>query len=84
LKFLLKGNGDRQMSRIKLLTEHEITDFVSIAFNAYPKVFNPCEENRKKFIKKFTEIQTSNPSQNFYGLYRDEQMLGGMQLMILL
>jgi predicted acetyltransferase len=77
---LLKGNGDSQMSRIRLLTEHEITDFVSIAFNAYPKVFNPCEENRKKFIRKFTEIQTSNPSQNFYGLYRDEQMLGGMQL----
>lgn len=77
---MLKGNGDSQMSRIKLLTEHEITTFVSIAFNAYPKVFDPCDENRKKTIKRFTEIQASNPSQNFYGLYRDEQMLGGMQL----
>ncbi|AIF51649.1 enhanced intracellular survival protein Eis [Pelosinus sp. UFO1] len=68
------------MSMIRLLTEHEIADFVNIAFNAYPKVFDPCEENRRKIIKKFTGIQTSNPSQNFYGLYRDEQMLGGMQL----
>ncbi|HWR38882.1 MAG TPA: hypothetical protein VN611_05245, partial [Patescibacteria group bacterium] len=64
------------MSMIRLLTEHEIIDFVNIAFNAYPKVFDPCEENRRKIIKKFTEIQISNPLQNFYGLYRDDQMLG--------
>nr|WP_161625492.1 GNAT family N-acetyltransferase [Sporomusa ovata] len=65
---------------IRLLTENEITDFVNIVFNAYPKVFDPSEENRRKINKRFTGIQTSNPSQNFYGLYREGQMLGGMQL----
>jgi len=80
LYFLSKGNDGSNMSRIKLLTEHEINDFVNIAFNAYPIVFGSSEENKKKIIKKFTEIQRDNPLQNFYGLYRDDHMFGGMQL----
>jgi predicted acetyltransferase len=68
------------MSRITLLSEQEIADFVTIAFHAYPKVFAPGEENKDKTIKRFIEIQKNYPSQNFYGLYRDGQMLGGMQL----
>lgn len=68
------------MSSIRLLSEQEIADFVSIAFQAYPQVFDPSEENKTKTIKRFTEIQAFHPSQNFYGLYRDNKMLGGMQL----
>jgi len=68
------------MSTIRLVAAPEMPDFVNIAFNAYPKIFDPTEESRIKTIKRFTTIQTSNPTQNFYCLCRDEQMIGGMQL----
>lgn len=68
------------MSEIRLVTEDEMSTFVDIACNAYPKIFDPCESNRIKLLKRFIETQTSNPSQKFYCLYRDQQMLGGMQL----
>ena len=68
------------MSEIRFITEDEMVNFVDIAFHAYPKIFAPSEDNRRKVLKRFIETQALNPSQNFYGLYRNEQMLGGMQL----
>ena len=68
------------MSEIRFITEDEMPHFVDIAFHAYPKIFDPCEGNRIKVLKRFIDTQTLNPSQNFYGFYRDKQMLGGMQL----
>lgn len=68
------------MSDIRLLTAEGIRDFVDISINAYPGFKINTEEGRQRLIDRLTEAQEHIPVLHLYGLYRDEQLVGGMRL----
>ncbi len=67
-------------SDIRLLSVESITDFADIAINAYPGFKIATEEARQQLIERLVNVQTTVPIRHLYGLYRDDNLLGGMQL----
>jgi predicted acetyltransferase len=67
------------VSEIRLLDEADYDTFVTLAANAYPafKLATPedHERLRQRFLKRSVE-----PTNHFYGLFRDAQLIGGMIL----
>ena len=68
------------MSDIRYLAVEGIRDFVDISINAYPGFKINTEEGRQRLIDRLTEAQEHIPVLHLYGLYRDEQLVGGMRL----
>lgn len=68
------------MSEIKLIPVEDFKDFVHISRNAYPRMKVNTNEEIEKAVERFSKIQSENPKRNFYGLYRDNKLLGGMML----
>lgn len=68
------------MSIIKLIPDKDFNAFVNIARNAYPAMKVNKPEEIEKAIDRFIKIQNETPNKNFYGLYRNNKMLGGMLL----
>lgn len=68
------------MSDIRHLTAEGIRDFANIAINAYPGFKINTEEGRQRLIDRLVEAQEHIPVVHLYGLYRDEQLVGGMRL----
>lgn len=68
------------MSEIRLLSEADFDDFISIVGNAYPgfPVATPAERDDLK--KRFAQTQFEDPVTYLYGLFRDDKLLGGMRL----
>ncbi len=66
------------MSTIKLFEKKDFRVFVDIATNAYPRTKIITEEDKQKAAERYQKMQKDNSTKNFYGLYRDGKMLGGM------
>ncbi|MTI71490.1 MAG: GNAT family N-acetyltransferase [Firmicutes bacterium] len=67
------------MSTIKKISESEINSFIKILRNAYPGQAE-SEKDIKNAVEKFSKLQKDDNTKNFYGLYRDDKLLGGMLL----
>jgi predicted acetyltransferase len=63
----------------KLAAEQEFIDFTDIAANAYPGFKFQTKEEKKAFIENSMKIQSENPYVNFYGIFEDDNLLGGMR-----
>jgi len=72
--------GVNQMSIVKKIPVSELMDFVLISSNAYPSFGANSKEEKENKLTEFTKIQNELPNENFYGLYRNEKLLGGMLL----
>ncbi|MFT4412340.1 enhanced intracellular survival protein Eis [Fredinandcohnia humi] len=68
------------MSIIRKLSVEELDEFVQIDTNAYPGVFNHSPEVQQRLKQQFHTTQESDPRTDYYGLFRDERLLGGMRL----
>lgn len=68
------------MSQIKKLSEKDIDDFVPIVINAYPGFGIDTEQKIKKTKQRLIKLQKYDPIVNFYGLFRNKKLLGGMRL----
>lgn len=65
------------MSIVKHIPETDFEKLVTITFQAYPGLGPFSEEDHQKEIKRCTEI-SDDPWKSLVGLYRQEQLLGGM------
>ncbi|QVK17914.1 GNAT family N-acetyltransferase [Mycoplasmatota bacterium] len=68
------------MSVVKKIPSEDIKNFVMLYSNAYPGMLINTNEEIEKRVSYFTKIQNDSSSENFYGLYREGQLLGGMLL----
>ncbi|MHA2363814.1 MAG: GNAT family N-acetyltransferase [Candidatus Hodarchaeales archaeon] len=70
------------MEIVKKIPDDDMDHFMSIIINAYPGIFdeNFKQVNRDKLRERYVKIQNENPSDDFYGLYRESQLLGGMRV----
>lgn len=68
------------MSEIRKLTIEEIPEFVKIVINAYPGFAQPTQEYFEQFSKRLIELQQNEETIEFYGLFREGKLLGGMRL----
>lgn len=68
------------MSEIRRIPEEDFNDFINIASNAYPGIKLNTQEEKDSTRKRFIKIQKECDVRNFYGLYRNEKLLGGMIL----
>lgn len=68
-------------SILKLIPDNDIKTFVNIARNAYPRMKANTPEEIEKNIENLTKLQNESPTKNLYGLYRNDEMLGGMLLL---
>ncbi|MHB1393518.1 MAG: GNAT family N-acetyltransferase [Clostridia bacterium] len=68
------------MELVRRLREEEIKEFVDIVINAYPGWgFNTSEE-RQKLEEKLIRTQREDAAVNFYGFFKESELLGGMRL----
>lgn len=67
------------MSVIQRLPERDFDPFVAIVANAYPGFKIVTEEERQKVKQRLLKVHDQDPATNFYGLYREGQLLGGMR-----
>lgn len=63
------------MYSIKKLDNIQITDLAKIRTNAYPAIPLPLEKHSEIMI-----TQNEYDFMNFYGLYNEENLIGGMRL----
>lgn len=68
------------MVDIRLLSAEGIKDFAAIVINAYPGFKINTEEGRQRLVERLTEAQDNIPVVHLYGLYCEEELLGGMRL----
>lgn len=68
------------MNDIQLLSDSGIVAYVDIVINAYPGFKIASEEDRQHLIDRLVDLQANVPTVHLYGLYRDNQLLGGMRL----
>jgi predicted acetyltransferase len=67
------------MSEIRQLSEADYDAFIAIAANAYPSFNIASEEDRQRMKQRFI-TRSQEPTNHFYGLYREGKLLGGMIL----
>jgi predicted acetyltransferase len=67
------------LSEIRLLEEADFAAFVTLAANAYPAFKLASEEDRERIRQRFL-IRSAEPTNHFYGLFRDQRLIGGMIL----
>ena len=67
------------MTRIAVLPEKDISDFIAIVDNAYPGMEISSKEEKEKFKQDLFKIQ-KEPIVHLYGAYRKGAMVGGMVL----
>ncbi len=63
----------------KLSSEEDFTIFTDIVENAYPGFNIETEEQKKKFIENSMKVQEENPFVTFYGVFEEDNLLGGMR-----
>jgi len=68
------------MEEIRRLSEAEIKEFVDIVINAYPGWGFNTPEEKQKLEDKLTRTQKEKGTTNFYGFFRENELLGGMRL----
>lgn len=67
-------------SIIRKLDVTEIPKFVEIALNAYPAVVQNTPEFKERMINNMTQLQGNEDAIEFYGLFREGKIVGGMRL----
>lgn len=67
-------------SFFKKLDPEEITDFIKLGGLAYPFMSLHTIEDVKKQADRHIKIQNEDPDTNLYGAYRNDTLVGGMQL----
>ncbi len=67
------------MSVIKKIPEKDMMDFVVISGHAYPSFSLNSKEDSERVLNHYKKIQEEE-DKNFYGLYRNDKLLGGMLL----
>lgn len=67
------------MTRIAVIPEKELSDFIAIVDNAYPGMEISSKEEKEKFNQELIKIQKV-PTFHIYGAYRKGTMVGGMIL----
>jgi predicted acetyltransferase len=69
------------MDEVKIIPEKDYDRFMDIIINAYPGAYGDLkQEDREKIKKRSLSIQKEDPTIDFYGLYRNKQLLGVMRL----
>lgn len=69
------------MSEIRKLTYADLKEFVEIVINAYPGAMKDrTPEFKEKLLSRMIDRQSNDPSIDFYGLFREKQLLGGMRI----
>ncbi|MGC5324307.1 GNAT family N-acetyltransferase [Brevibacillus sp. SYSU BS000544] len=67
------------MNGIHLLNQEHLSDFVSIAGNAYPGLNMTTADNRQRWEERLLQ-RMQEEAIHFFGYFRDGQLLGGMIL----
>lgn len=67
-------------SVIRKLEKDEIQGFVEIVVNAYPAIMQQTDEFKKALVNKFSKLQEHDQSIDFFGLFREGKLLGGMRI----
>jgi len=65
---------------VRKLREEEIKEFADIVINAYPGLGFNTTEDRQKLEENLLKIQFEDDTVNFYGLFREGELVGGMRL----
>jgi len=65
---------------VRRLREEEIKEFADIVINAYPGWGFSTSEERQKLEEKLIKTQREDDSINFYGFFKESELLGGMRL----
>lgn len=69
------------MSGVRKLNAEELKKFVDIVTNAYPGAMkNRTNEFKETLLSRMIERQTEDSSIDFYGVFRENQLLGGMRI----
>lgn len=68
------------MSEIRMLSAGDFDAMASIFAEAYPGLKILTEEDRNRFKQRALQIYEDEPTANFYGIFRDGQLLGIMCL----
>ncbi|SFA77951.1 MULTISPECIES: enhanced intracellular survival protein Eis [unclassified Bacillus (in: firmicutes)] len=67
-------------SIIRKLTLAEIDQYAEIVINAYPGVMESSTDFKTRFIQSLKDIHEKVATIEFYGLFRDGKLIGGMRL----
>ncbi|MBY0122806.1 enhanced intracellular survival protein Eis [Bacillus sp. S/N-304-OC-R1] len=67
-------------SLIRKLEVSEIPAFVEIAVNAYPGVMQNTPDFKERFSTMITILQEKEKTIEFFGLFRDGKLVGGMRI----
>ncbi|MCA1029436.1 GNAT family N-acetyltransferase [Bacillus timonensis] len=67
------------MSEIRKLSLEELSELARINTNAYPGAINFSEDVQERYLKQLTSVQENDPNTNYYGIFRDEKLVGGMR-----
>jgi predicted acetyltransferase len=66
------------MSIVRKLKDEEFEDLVNISVNAYPSFKISTQEDKQKFKERLIKVQNDDPIVNYYGLFRNEEIIGTM------
>lgn len=67
------------MSVIQELPESDYPAFVTLTVNAYPSLPAGSEDEHQRLVQRFL-MRRADPTNHFYGLYREDRLVGGMIL----
>jgi len=67
------------MSEIRPLSKEEFDLFSEINANAYPGMKILSQEDKDRFKRRAIRLHEEEPTIQFYGLFRDGELLGGMR-----
>ncbi len=68
------------MVEIRKLSSRDIDEFVRIVADAYPGFKITTDKERKRVCQRIARIQKQDPTVDFYGLFRNNKLLGGMRM----
>ena len=73
--------GGKRMGEIrKLLSDSEFAEFVDIVANAYTGIMANTPQEKQNYKEFLKNKQQNDPAVEFYGLYRDHQLIAGMRI----
>lgn len=67
-------------SFFKRLNDQEIREYIRVGGLAYPFMNINTPEDLQRQVDRFVKLQNEDPNVNIYGAYREDKLVGGMQL----
>lgn len=68
------------MEEIRIVKNDEMDTFLRISLNAYPRFKMNSTDGFKKTLERLLENRKKDDSSEYYGLFKDSELLGGMKL----